>query len=256
MRRLEDTRARCPPKPSGEVEGERLALEVPPAAEGLTSGWRGGGGAGKGLRGFEGSRVSRARWGRRRGEVVWAARQARVSGGGRGCLAEERPSIQAPLGTWDSRPQPPLPSDLGVRNPAPSLRIPESRTLSLLYPRTRESLGLRPLLPSDLEVHTPTPTLNKMTKSGPLALPPPNPGVPTSSFSPSWIPALRGLRGRSQLVAMVPDCLGLLSDPWGLPRVCREGEGDPDLREVQRQPLPQIGPMGPESSCLHQRRVR
>lgn len=66
-----------------------------------------------------------------------------------------------------------------------------------------------------------------------LTVPPPGPvtRLPHLLFGPSWSPALRGLRGRGQLVAMVPDCLGLLSDPWGLPRVCREGEGDPDLGE-------------------------
>lgn len=57
-------------------------------------------------------------------------------------------------------------------------------------------------------------------------------------FSPSWSPALQGLRGRGQLVAMVPDCLGLLSDPWGLPRVYKEGEGTHTQGEVQCLPLP------------------
>lgn len=54
----------------------------------------------------------------------------------------------------------------------------------------------------------------------------------------SWSPALQGLRGRGQLVAMVPDCLGLLSDPWGLPRVCKEGEGTQAREEVQCLPFP------------------
>lgn len=58
------------------------------------------------------------------------------------------------------------------------------------------------------------------------------------------------------MVAIVPDCLGLLSDPWGLPRVCREGEGDPDLREVQHQPLPQNGPTDPGTWRVHQRLVQ
>lgn len=190
------------------------------------------------------------------GEVVWAARQARVSGGGRGCLAEERPSIQAPLGTWDSRPQPPPPSDLGVRNPAPSLRISESGPSAPFTPGPGRVLASGLFFPHTCESTPQPPPFAERQSPGLWLLPPPNPGVPTSSLSPSWIPALRGLRGRGQLVAIVPDCLGLLSDPWGLPRVCREGEGDPDLREVQRQPLPQIGPLGPGSSCLHQRRVR
>lgn len=185
------------------------------------------------------------------GEAVWAARQARVSGGGRGCLAEERPSIQAPLGTRDSRPQPPPPLNLGVRDPAPSLRIPECEPLAPFTPRSR-SLGLQPLLPSDLGLHVPSPALHESPVFGPPAPSCPEPRSPHLLFSPSWSPALWGLRGRGQLVAMVPDCLGLLSDPWGLPRVCREGEGDPDLGEVQRQPFPQIRPMGPGSSGLHQ----
>lgn len=205
-------------------------MEVHLAAEGLTSGWRGGGGAEKGLQGFEGSRVSRAKWegAAEEGEVVWAARQARVSGGGRGCLEEERPSIHAPLGTWDSRPQPPPPLDLGVRNPAPSLRIPESEPLAPFTPGPW-SLASQ-VFSQALEVHTPDPTLREIPKLRPPAPSSPEPRSP-HLLSPSWSPALWGLRGRGQLVAMVPDCLGLLSDPWGLPRVYREGEGDPDLGE-------------------------
>lgn len=59
------------PEKAGKVEENCLALEVPPAAQGLTSVWKGGGGAEMGLRGFEGSRVSRV--------------SGRVPGGG-GCL--------------------------------------------------------------------------------------------------------------------------------------------------------------------------
>lgn len=185
------------------------------------------------------------------GEVVWAARRARVSGGGRGCLAEERPSIQAPLGTRDSRPQPPPPLDLGVHNPAPSLRIPESEPVVPFTPGSR-SLGLQPLLPSNLGGSTFQPRLHETLEFGAPAPASPEPRSPHLLLNPSWSPALWGLRGRGQLVAIVPDCLGLLSDPWGLPRVCGEGEGDPDLGEVQRQPFPQIGPLGPGSSRLHQ----
>lgn len=47
------------------------------------------------------------------------------------------------------------------------------------------------------------------------------------------------------MVAMVPDCLGLLSDPWGLPRVCKEGEGTHAQGEVERLPLPQSKPVNP-----------
>lgn len=60
------------PETAGELEEDCLALEVPPAAQGLTSGWKGGGGAEMGLRGFAGSRVSRV--------------SGRVPGGGGGCL--------------------------------------------------------------------------------------------------------------------------------------------------------------------------
>ncbi|KAG3255742.1 hypothetical protein H1C71_038745, partial [Ictidomys tridecemlineatus] len=118
------------------------------------------------------------------GEVVWAARQARVSAGGRGCLAEERPSVQAPLGTRDSRPQPPPPSDLGVHHPAPS-RIPESEPLA----NVSQDPGVHPhlrLLRSDLGVHTVTPThfgnpssepQPLLPRNGPQTLPPLEPRV-------------------------------------------------------------------------------
>ena len=145
------------------------------------------------------------------------------------------------LQTWESATQPPP---------------PESEPLALFTPGPERDWASGLFFPQTWESTAQPPPFTKRRSPGPLPLPPPNPGVPTSSLSPSWIPALWGLRGRGQPVAMVPDCLGLLSDPWGLPRVCREGEGDPDLREVQRQPPPQIGPMGPGSSCLHQRRVR
>lgn len=47
-----------------------------------------------------------------------------------------------------------------------------------------------------------------------------------------------GLKGRGHLVAMVPDCLGLLSDPWGLPRVYREGEGTQTWGKASPIPYP------------------
>jgi hypothetical protein len=224
-----------------------------------------------GLRGFEGSRVSRASGrGVEEEEVVWAARQAQVSAGGRGCLAE-RPSFQAPLRTRDSD-RSPLLSQIWESSTQPLPRIPESEHITTVSPGPG-CLDAQPLL-SERRVHTPAPTPFKTPELRTPAPPPqerrPPPIPPTrthesrppASFyltawsgegagpsfreprgphlllSPSWSPALRGLRGRGQMVAMVPDCLGLLSDPWGLPRVCKEGEGDPSLGEVQHLPLP------------------
>lgn len=223
------------------------------ATEGLTSGWRGGGGAGKGLRGFEGSRVSRA-----------SGRGLQRSGGGcLGCQTGQGQRRGQGMSGGGEAQHPGSPGDPGFQAPAPSSLRPgsprrsplpqnsECEPLAPFTPRSR-SLGLQPLLPSDLGLHVPSPALHESPVFGPPAPSCPEPRSPHLLFSPSWSPALWGLRGRGQLVAMVPDCLGLLSDPWGLPRVCREGEGDPDLGEVQRQPFPQIRPMGPGSSGLHQ----
>lgn len=186
--------ARCPPEPSGEVEGEWLALEVPPAAEGLTSGWRGGGGAGMGLRGFEGSRVSRARWGRRGGGCLGCQtgqgqrRGQGMSGGG---------EAQHPGSLGDLGFQAPAPSSLrpGSPQPSPLLENFRIRTLSPLYPRTRESPGLRPLLPSYLRVHTPAPTPHGTTESGPLAPFSPEPRRPHLLLKPQLDPSPPGVKG-------------------------------------------------------------
>ena len=126
------------------------------------------------------------------------------------------------------------------------------------------SLGLQPLLPSALggeelgagstfqphdsprnpRVRAPRPFLSRTQASPPPLL------WPQLESSPL------GVKGAGPLVAMVPDCLGLLSDPWGLPRVCGEGEGGPDLGEVLRQPFPRVRPAGPGSPRLHRGPVR
>lgn len=195
MRRLEDTGARCPPEPSGEVEGERLALAVPLAAEGLTSGWRGGGGAGKGLRGFEGSRVSRARWGRRRGGGCLGCQTGQGQRRGQGMSGGGEAQHPGSLG--DLGFQAPAPSSLRPGSPQPS-PLPQNsriRTLSPLYPRTRARLGLGPLFPSDLGVHSPAPTLHKTAESGPLAPSSPEPRRPHLLSKPQLDPSPLGVKG-------------------------------------------------------------
>lgn len=95
------------------MEEDCLALEVPPAAQGLTSGWKGGGGAEMGLRGFAGSRVSRV--------------SGRVPGGGGGCLGCQTGPGQRPgqgmSGSGEAQ-RPGFSGDPGFQASAPSsLRV-------------------------------------------------------------------------------------------------------------------------------------
>lgn len=252
------------PRPQGSSR-ERLALEVPLAEEGLTSGWRDGGGAGKGLRGSKGSRVSRAS-GRglpRRGRLSGLPDRPGSAAGAGDVWRRRGPASRLP---WGPGFQSPARSSLrpGRPRPGPSRRIPASEPQPPFLSPGPWSLGLQPLLPSALggeeggagstfqppgsprnpRVRAPRPFLSRTQASPPPLL------WPQLETSPL------GVKGAGPLVAMVPDCLGLLSDPWGLPRVCGEGEGGPDLGEVLRQPFPRVGPAGPGSPRLHRGPVR
>lgn len=121
------------PETAGELEEDCLALEVPPAAQGLTSGWKGGGGAEMGLRGFAGSRVSRL--------------SGRVPGGGGGCLGCQTGPGQRMSGSGEAL-RPGFSGDLGFQASAPSslrVHLPTPYQNSTIrnsrcsLPRTQES---------------------------------------------------------------------------------------------------------------------
>lgn len=121
------------PRPQGSSR-ERLALEVPLAAEGLTSGWRGGGGAGKGLRGSEGSRVSRAS-GRglpRRGRLSGLPDRPGSAAGAGDVWRRRGPASRLP---WGPGFQALAPSSLRPVRPLPdpSRRIPASEPPAPLF---------------------------------------------------------------------------------------------------------------------------
>lgn len=221
----------------GEGEGDKMPARTLGIGAWPESGFGGASGGGRVnvcLEGRGRGREEAAGLGGVKGEPCrWegAAGRGRLSG------LPDRPGSAAGAGdVWRRRgPAPGLPGEPGIPGPAPSslkpggpppspsLRIPESAPSAPFSPGPR-SLASQPLI-SDLGVHTPAPALHAPPELGPPSPSSPEPRRPHLLFSPSWSPSLRGLRGRGHLVAMVPDCLGLLSDPWGLPRVCRGGGG-------------------------------